>query len=149
MSEPQMSGLTTGGINPTDEQIERLMAHAGDGPVQMINLLKFKDQAEYPEGTDDLGGTGFEAYQRYGLATIPMVEAAGGRVVVLQDVNSVVLGDMAHDDWDQVAIIEYPNRAAFLAMVTDPAYQPGTVHRTAGLERSVIIATTPLMDSTL
>lgn len=73
--ELHMSG-GRGGINPSEEQILALFERGGDGPVQMINLLKFKARAEYPEGSDDLGGTGAEAYQRYGIATTPTLDSS-------------------------------------------------------------------------
>lgn len=136
-----------GGINPTRDQMIALFERGGDGPVQMINLLKFKERAEYPPGSEDLGGTGEEAYQRYGANTIPHVMKRGGRIVLLAAADSIVLGDMDHDDWDQVAIVEYPSRDAFFDMGRDPDYQAGTVHRTAGLERSSIIAVTPVIDA--
>ena len=136
-----------GGINPTIDQLVELFERGGDGPVQMINLLKFKPRAEYPPGTEDLGGTGEEAYQRYGINTLPHVTSRGGRLTLLAVADSIVLGDMGHDDWDQVAIMEYPTRDAFIDMGRDPDYQAGTVHRTAGLERSAIIAVTPIIDA--
>ena len=51
-----------------DLQVTRRPRKGSDGPIVMINLLKFKDRAEYaesdPEQGDDISG--FEAYQRYG-----------------------------------------------------------------------------------
>ncbi|MEZ5207659.1 MAG: hypothetical protein R2690_11945 [Acidimicrobiales bacterium] len=71
----------------------------------------------------------------------------GGRLTLLAVADSIVLGDMGHDDWDQVAISGVPTRDAFIDMGRDPDYQAGTVHRTAGLERSAIIAVTPVIDA--
>ena len=57
------------------------------------------------------------------------------------------LGDIGQDEWDQVAIVEYPGVEAFLDMGQDPDYLAATVHRTAGLERSHILATTAVIDA--
>jgi hypothetical protein len=74
------------------------------------------------------------------------VMARGGRVVILANADSIVLGDIQPDAWDQVVNVNYPNRDAFIDMISDPRYQAGTVHRTAGPERSVNIAVTPVID---
>ena len=137
----------SGGVNPTEAQITAVLC-GPDGPVQMINLLKFKDRAEYPagyHGPEDTDVSGEEAYGRYGANTMPHVVKRGGRLVLLSSPNESVIGDPG--DWDQMAIVEYPSRAAFLDMGTDPAYLAGTVHRTAGLERTTILATTPVIDA--
>lgn len=143
---PPLHGLF-GGINPTEEQLAAIEL-GPDGPVQMINLLKFRDRARYPAGYDgpeDTDVSGEEAYGRYAANTMPHVAKRGGRLVLLSIPNESVIGDPG--DWDQVAIIEYPNRAAFLDMTQDPDYLAGTVHRTAGLEQTTILATTPIIDA--
>jgi uncharacterized protein (DUF1330 family) len=116
----------------------------------MVNLLKFRDRAAYP---DDYPGdptpdcTGEEAYQRYGEVALAHVTKRGGRLLLLSMVDGIVLGDMAQDEWDQVAIVEYPALDAFIDMGEDPDYLAATVHRTAGLERSAILATTAVIDA--
>lgn len=47
--------------------------------------------------------------------------------------------------WDQVAVVEYPNRGALLAMATSPAYAEIAVHRNAGLAGQLNIETTGLV----
>ncbi len=136
-----------GGVNPTEAQMAAVLA-GPDGPVQMINLLKFKERADYPadyDGSEDTDVSGEEAYGRYGANTMPHVGRRGGRLVLLSVPNESVIGDPG--EWDQLAIVEYPNRASFIDMGQDPDYLAGTVHRTAGLERTTILATTPIIDA--
>jgi uncharacterized protein (DUF1330 family) len=136
-----------GGVNPTEAQMRAVMA-GPDGPVQMLNLLKFRDRASYPDdydGTEDTDVSGEDAYGRYAANTMPHVGKRGGRLVLLGRADEQVIGALG--DWDQVAIVEYPSRAAFVDMGRDPDYLTGTVHRTAGLERTAIIATTPVIDA--
>ena len=45
----------------------------------------------------------------------------------------------ATESWDQALLVEYPSPAAFLKMVSDPAYLAITVHRTAALSDSRLI----------
>lgn len=79
-----------------------------EGPVTMLNLLRFK-----PDG-------GRERYAEYGEAVAPLLEGVGGRIVFVAPAEAPLLG---HEGWDLVALVEYPNRRAFLEMVGSPAYQ--------------------------
>lgn len=136
-----------GGVNPTEAQIRAVEA-GPDGRVQMINLLKFHDRARYPDdfsGPEPTDVSGEEAYGRYGAVALEQVAKRGGRLVLLAAADEEVIGSPG--DWDQVAVVEYPSRAAFLDMIADPAYQAGTVHRTAALERTTILATSPVIDA--
>ena len=64
-------------ITPNEEQIKGLLAPGHDGPIYMLNLLKFKDDAEYEDGRDtDL--TGQEAYGIYGLEVVRLLAVVGG-----------------------------------------------------------------------
>ena len=124
------------------EQLAAFAEPGPDGPIYMVNLLKFKDVAEYEDGrSTDL--TGAAAYALYGAAVVAMVAEHGGRIVFSGAVNWLMLGQ-ADDMWDQVAVVEYPNRGALLAMSTSPAYAEIAVHRTAGLAGQLNIETTGL-----
>lgn len=140
----------SGGINPTPEQIAAVVAAHPDGPVQMVNLLKFRDRAAYPAdyaGDPDPDCSGADAYQRYGAVAMDHVTRRGGRLVLLNAVDGVVLGSAPQGEWDQIAIVEYPSVAAFLDMGGDPDYLAATVHRAAGLERTMLYATTAVFDA--
>lgn len=139
-----------GGINPTPDQLAAVLEAHPDGPVQMINLLAYRERAAYPdgyEGTEPVECSGRDAYQRYAEVALQHVTNRGGRLVLLSAVDGVVLGAMDQREWDEVAIVEYPSLGAFLDMGQDPDYLAATVHRTAGLERSVLLATTPVIDA--
>ncbi|MEM9465232.1 MAG: DUF1330 domain-containing protein [Actinomycetota bacterium] len=127
-------------VMPTDpEQIAAMAEPGPDGPIYMVNLLKFKDRAEYEDGREtDL--TGREAYQLYGQAVMGILPDYGGSVVFVGDVTHLSLGRV-EDLWDEVAIAQYPNRAALVAMSTSPEWQAAAVHRTAGLAGQLNIET--------
>ena len=127
-------------LNPTKEQITRLLedSAAKDGQVVMLNLLKFRERAD-----DGQGGSGEEAYSRYGAQAVQKVTERGGRVLWMGKPDSVVIGDEAAGDWDAVILVMYPNRAAFIDMTSDPEYQKAHVHREGGLERMTLVAMTP------
>ncbi len=113
-------------IRPNADQFAALVNAPDEGPVVMVNLLKFKAAA---------------AYERYGSAATAMVEERGGRLLWLGRVEQVLIGDVDTDGWDAVALVEYPSRQAFVDMVSTREYQAAHAHREEGLDRTVVLAT--------
>ena len=124
---------TLNALDPTPEQIKEFLSHKKAGePVYMLNLLKFKEKAEYEDGREtDM--TGQEAYGIYAVEVVAHLEKVGGRPVIAGQVTGLRLGQV-EDLWDTVAIAMYPNRKAMLTMMMDADYQKSAVHRAAGLE---------------
>lgn len=130
----------TNEVLPTDpKQIEEMMQPGPAGPVFMVNLLKFKDRAEYADGRETTL-TGREAYQIYGKAIVKILPDFGGRPVFMADTTFLALGQV-EELWDEVAIVMYPDRAALLRMSMSPAWQEIAVHRAAGLKGQLNIET--------
>lgn len=118
-------------IRPNAAAFRELAGSNDEGPVVMLNLLKFKERAD----SGDVSGR--ESYNRYGRDVKPMVEALGGRIIWHGRADQLLIGE---EDWDAVALVEYPSRKAFLEMAMSK--QMGDIHhnREAGLERTVLIA---------
>ena len=129
-------------IYPSSEQIQALLAGGDEGPVVMLNLLRFKPRADAPE--NDL--TGEEAYRRYAEAMVPFVESKGGRVIWSGRVTSQVIGS-GGEEFHTVAIVEYPSRKAFVEIAMDPYVATIGAHRAAGLEMQWLLATTTDSDN--
>ncbi|WP_353199329.1 DUF1330 domain-containing protein [Sandarakinorhabdus sp.] len=126
---------------PRPEVIAGFFGDADHGPMVMVNLLKFKDKATYPDGRDpEL--TGREAYDRYGEAVRGCLEAVGGHVVYHGPVSGMLLGQV-EEQWDAVALAWYPSPQAMLQMVALPEYQAIEIHRYAGLAGQLNIRTKP------
>ena len=129
----------TNKVVPDAEQAAAFFSGAEDGPFVMVNLLKFKANAEYPDGTDS-HLTGAEAYARYGKAVRAHVEAVGGKTGYAGPVTGLLLGEV-EELWDMIALAEYPSRAAMMAMIQSPEYQEIARHRSAGLQGQLNIRT--------
>jgi uncharacterized protein (DUF1330 family) len=129
--------MTAETIEPTSEQLERLIGSDHDGPFVMINLLRFKDVADGIDAADGISGA--EAYARYGAAAQQHLERIGGRVVLAVVAQDSVIGP-EEPEWDLVIAVNYPSRAAFLLMVSDPEYLAIHAHRAAALADSRLIA---------
>ena len=119
-------------VMPSDpKQMEQMTEKGPDGPIFMVNLLKFKDKAEYADGREtDLSGR--EAYQLYGAGVAGLITEYGGRIFFVADVTFLSLGQV-EELWDEVAIAAYPDRNALFRMSTSQEWQDLSVHRTAGL----------------
>jgi uncharacterized protein (DUF1330 family) len=109
----------------------------------MINLLKFRERARYQDGEVEDGDiSGREAYLRYGAAVGGIVASLGGRIVWSGQPEVMVIGDDG-DIWDEVVVVEYPSRDAFLQMIAMPEYQAAHMHREAGLENQYLVECCP------
>lgn len=124
-------------VLPKGEQLQALLGLGGDRPIVMVNLLKFRDKAQYDEpGEPEM--TGREAYDRYGSVMAPLVLAKGGKLRFSSRVDALVIGEVG-ELWDAVAIMEYPSRAAFVEIATSPEVQEIGRHRKAGLAGQLLI----------
>lgn len=128
-----------GQITPRPEQIQELLAGPPDTPVVMLNLLRFKPDADEP----DHGISGAEAYAKYGEQMRPWIESQGARLIWSGRVDSFVIGE-TEERFDMVALVEYPSRQEFLRIVSDPRVEAFAVHRKAGLEMQWLIASTAM-----
>ncbi|MFN3451952.1 MAG: DUF1330 domain-containing protein, partial [Sphingorhabdus sp.] len=113
-------------VFPSMEQITSFFGGPENGPFVMLNLLKFKETAEYPDGSD-ANLSGAEAYARYGRAIQACLAAVDGKQIYAGPVTGLMIGEV-EDLWDMVALVEYPSLAAMQKMVSSPEYQAIEVH---------------------
>ena len=123
-------------IKPTGEQIKRVAQSELDGPVVMLNLLKYDRQAKDGEGS------GRDAYERYGDEMQKIMADRGIKLLWRGRADSVIIGDDDADDWDTVLLVEYPSRKVFLEMSGSKEYEGVGKHRTSALVDSRLIACT-------
>ncbi len=124
-------------IKPTREQIARLVQSEHDGPVVMLNLLRFADRA-----AGDAGTSGADSYETYGDQMREIMAERGIKLLWRGRPDSVLIGDDDGDAWDLVLLVEYPSRKAFIEMATSEEYEKVGEHRTAALLDSRLIACT-------
>ena len=126
-------------VMPNDQQMAGFLEEGKDRPIYMVNLLKFKDKATYPDKRET-NLTGEEAYAIYGQEVRKHLEKVGAKPIFSGKVSRLMLGEV-EDLWDVVAIAMYPNRKAMLDMISDPEYIKSAQHRVAGLEGQLNIET--------
>ncbi|HEB29020.1 MAG TPA: DUF1330 domain-containing protein [Porticoccus sp.] len=125
-------------VSNTPKQIEALLHSDDEGPVCMVNLIKFKEKAVYEDGRET-NLSGAQAYEIYGLEIAKMVHGLGGEIVFSSTVTGLVVGEV-EELWDAIAIAKYPSRKAFVKFINSPEFVKHLVHRTAGLDGQLNIA---------
>ena len=115
-----------GGINPRLDQINSFKDSKLEGPYHMINFLSFK------------GKQGFKDYQKYGLVALRGVIFLGGRLAFIGQ----VIND-TEDEWNQLAIMEYPTIDSFMNLVHMPGYAKATFWRAKGLLKTLLVISKP------
>ncbi len=129
----------TGFIDPTRETFAAFRANDRQGPVQMLNLVRLREKAAYPDGR---AATGAEAYAAYGRESEPVFSRLGGSILWRGRFELMLIGP-PEERWDLCFIAQYPGVAAFLEMIRDPAYREAVKHRQAAVEDSRLIRLRP------
>jgi uncharacterized protein (DUF1330 family) len=124
-------------VYPKGEQLTEAIAKGSNGPIVMVNLLKFKEKAVYKDGRDD-NVSGREAYDRYAKEMVPFVQKHGGRIIFSGAAKSLVIGNV-EEVWDVVALMEYPSSEIFTKIAMAPEVAKFGVHREAGLAGQLLI----------
>lgn len=134
----------TAHVDPTREAFAAFRAADRPGPIQMLNLIRLRARAAYPDGREVSGA---DAYAAYGRASYPVFSRLGGRIVWRGRFELTLIGP-EDEAWDEVFLAEYPSVAAFVEMLRDPVYREAVVHRQAAVLDSRLIRLAPAASST-
>ena len=129
----------SGYIDPTKETFGIFRNNDRPGPIQMLNLVRFRDHAEYPDGR---ALSGAEAYAAYGKQSGPVFARLGGTIVWRGNFELMLIGPQT-ENWDECFIAQYPSVAAFVEMVRDPVYREAVKHRQAAVADSRLVRLAP------
>ena len=105
-----------------------------DGPIWMVNFMRYKKVASYADGGEQISGK--QADNRY--APTDVLAKIGADIVFVGDVLDT------DGSWDRMAIVRYPTRKAFIDMQTREDFKEKKVHKDAGMEFTVIMCSLPL-----
>jgi uncharacterized protein (DUF1330 family) len=119
---------------PKDLNADFVRSLPDDGPVVMVNLVRFRERSL------DGDGSGWDAYTRYSKGDMPLLRKVGGTILWSGHMEGAAFGDLGEGRWDWVVLVLYPSRAAFLEMMESPAYAEINVDRENGVEKHVILA---------
>ena len=128
-------------LDVTQEAGAALFRRQIQGAVMMLNLLRFREVADYsasPELAPPEPISGREAYQKYIDLTLPFLTATGGGIALLGDGGRYLIGPQ-DERWDLVMLIRQNSLQDFLSFSSNEAYQVVLGHRTAALEDSRLL----------
>ncbi|RNJ63132.1 MAG: DUF1330 domain-containing protein [Porphyrobacter sp. IPPAS B-1204] len=131
-------------IDPSPVNFQAFKDLPRDQPINMLNLLLYRDVAEYPEGHEHAGKgwSGKRAYEEYGKTSGPIFSRVGGSILWRGRFETMVTGPEVRE-WHDGFIAQYPNAGAFFEMIKDAEYQKAVVNRTAALVDSRLIRFAP------
>lgn len=125
------------------DHLRTLVASDDGREFYMVNLIRYRAQAQYPPGYE-LPGNALDADLRYGRAIMPYLLKHGGTPVFLGDVQGRFLHEAGHQDWDRVAVVRYRSRRDLLEMVAELAGRNVAVHKWASIEETQVFPVKPL-----
>ncbi|MEM6326080.1 MAG: DUF1330 domain-containing protein [Bacteroidota bacterium] len=124
----------------------RFVQRGIEGPVVMLNLLRFRETADYSEAphlAPDAPLSGREAYERYIAHTLPFLETAGSEVLFNGEADAFLIGPQ-DERWDRALLVRHRSVPEFLAFAQNEDYLHIAGHRTAALEDSRLL---PLIEN--
>lgn len=129
--------MTKNVLQPNTDQVRAFRDRATGEPIQMLNLLKFKEVAAYQDD-DKQSLSGQDAYYLYVAGFRRVMEPKGSKVLFSGDARGFLIGE-GEGEWDAVMLIEYPSTQVMLDMFRDEEYQKVQIHREAALEGQLLI----------
>lgn len=107
------------------ERLDAFLAAPDDGPITMLNLLRFKADG------------GRERYAEYLAMADPIVSRLGAEIIFAGD-GLAALAAEEGQAWDAVALVRYPNRQAFADLIDDADYAAAHSVARSALEEAVL-----------
>lgn len=133
-------------LEPTLESGAALFRRNISGEVIMLNLLRFKETADYseaPELAPEKPVSGRAAFQKYIEHTMPFLQKSGGELLLLGDGGQYFIGP-SDEQWDVVMLVKQHSLASFMAFSSNTDYLSGIGHRTAAILDSRLL---PVVES--
>ena len=110
-----------------------------DGPIWMVNLMKYHDVAQYADSSSQKI-SGRKADNLY--TPLEPLAAIGAEIVYVGDVETKLLGD--DRDWDRIAVVKYPTRRSFIDMQQRKDFKEKHVHKEAGMKETIVMGCLPM-----
>ncbi len=128
-------------LEVTQEAGREFFSRNIEGPVVMLNLMRFRKFADYSDSPHlaPIGPiSGEAAFRLYMVHTQPFLAKSGGEVMFYGSGDRYLIGP---DDerWDAAMLVRQASLASFLAFASDQSYLLGIGHRTAALEDSRLL----------
>ena len=127
--------MSTYYLEPTQESGAKLFSKPMKGEVYMLNLLRFKETADYtafPHLAPQQSISGLQAFNSYIQHTTPFLKDSGGEIVFMGTCSDFFIGP-SDEKWDFVMLIKQQSLQSFLSFASNPAYMKILGHREAAI----------------
>lgn len=128
-------------LMPTQEAGLKFVKRQIQGSIVMLNLLRFRDTADYSDSPELMPKepiSGKQAYQLYIEHTLPFLKKSGGEVLFMGEAGDFLIGPTT-ERWDVVLLVKQNSVNSFIAFESDKDYMKGIGHRTAALSDSRLL----------
>lgn len=128
-------------IEPTDEAGVAFFGSPPEGPIVMLNLLRYREVADYsahPHLAPPSPVSGRAAYAIYAAHTLPILSDVDGQVVFSGSALPFLIGP-PDETWDAVLLVRHKSAEVFLSFARNEEYLAGVGHRTAALADSRLL----------
>lgn len=128
-------------LEPTMESGRRFFASNIQGEVIMLNLLRFREWADYshsPASCPSSKISGEQAFDCYITLALPCLRKTGGDLLLLGKCDHFLIGPY-DERWHRVMLVKQKSKEVMLSMTNDAEYMTSLAHRTAALEDSRLL----------
>lgn len=136
---------------PDHESAAALLRRDISGEVVMLNLLLFKETADYsasPELAPAKPISGRQAFQLYVDHTLPFLKSSGGELLLLGNGGEFFIGP-PEEKWDAVMLVKQSSLASFMKFASNTEYMDGIGHRMAAVLDSRLLPIVECSDDNL
>ena len=133
-------------MDPEERRAFFAFMDADDGrPFYMLNLMQYRERAEYrgglqPAGSSAAGMTGREAGHRYEQMVVPdLLKRGCYPVFVSRKIANFLSAGSGSDFFEEIAVVRYRSRRDMLSMAASKSFLQGVPHKWASLERTVAV----------
>lgn len=133
-------------LDATPESGRLFVSRQMEGEVLMLNLLRFREVADYsasPALAPETPISGAEAYQLYMENTLPHLRASGGEVELMGEGGPFLIGP-PDERWDLMLVVGHKSAETFMSFASNEAYLAGMGHRLAAIEDSRLLPISPV-----
>jgi hypothetical protein len=127
------------------DAFEALFSQDDGNEYFMINLMKFREEALYPEGydyDDDVEA----AAARYSAGVVPALIKRGSIPILVADIEGRFIDFEGADEWDQVGIVRYRSRRDMIEMALELGERDLGIHKWASIEKTHVFPAEPMID---
>lgn len=123
------------------ERVRRWASNDDGRPVYMVNIMRYHDEVRPYPALDPAHISSPQASNlHYENSVLPLAIARASYPIYAGDATdaSVTPAPPGADGWSRIIVMRYPNRRAFLELVSSPAYGRVAAHKLMALEIALV-----------